>query len=622
MTKHYSEILDYFDLYLKTNNPYHANFYLAPFDILNMNDIPGKNGFSHLDTYNIFRSLKWWNNGSNHLIFSMIPNLDFLPNNIKYISHYVRQEYNKYRNWNIISSQLKLSSTDQLLLSRIHSTIPGTLTLFESAPPEYDTDMYRSLQQDVFKVVKYVEILQQSIFCLILPNQYLTSLDLSEAIMQGCIPVIMNIGDIILPYHDVLDYSKFTVMSHQPPSVEFFLNLMDSYKHKPIFYDKLVRRGRLTWAKYFSRPTAIARTCAHILKQRLFPYGGRKYKDWNSDKYWEDKSFFEEPTAVSTPYTNSDAKGTLHEFCGDDIRYTKDGTYHNSFKKTFDYDINPIIKFAPEYNNHLQNKSFRGGGDKFSAVIIVYDRHFLTSLNRIIETLKEVPSLSHIYLVLNIAGYNGNGPSDDIFMWLNRTLSSAKLIKILNPLQRSRNNRFNSFFSNLNLSDPTQAILSLNQATSNLLLTNREIEIAFQVWKQFPDRIINPRSTYPIQTYNKSYEGLLDISNDAIFIHKHFFHLYTYRMDPEIKRYIDKVGNCEDIAMNLLALRVTGNTLLNVRFSSKLRCNKRCKNLIIDNNDQRELRERCLKIFYGYFFGNLEKSKSIISKFQFSPLEI
>lgn len=136
----------------------------------------------------------------------------------------------------------------------------------------------------------------------------------------------------------------------------------------------------------------------------------------------------------------------------------------------------------------------------------------------------------------------------------------------------------------------TAAILSLDEDT---VLTTDEIDFAFQVWVNFPDRIVGypARSHYwddskvcqPVKwlslvtfrycllfanfffvVQQNSWGYTSKWTNDysivltgAAIYHRYYNYLYTHWLSPLLHKTVDQSQNCEDILMNLLVCHVT-----------------------------------------------------------------
>lgn len=108
----------------------------------------------------------------------------------------------------------------------------------------------------------------------------------------------------------------------------------------------------------------------------------------------------------------------------------------------------------------------------------------------------------------------------------------------------------------------TEAILSLDDDAA---LTTEEMDFAFQVWWQFPDRLVGfpSRSHYwddrkhkwvYTSKWGNDYSMIL---TGAAFYHRYYNALFSKVLSPSLQNMVDSAGNCEDILMNFLVSHVT-----------------------------------------------------------------
>lgn len=109
----------------------------------------------------------------------------------------------------------------------------------------------------------------------------------------------------------------------------------------------------------------------------------------------------------------------------------------------------------------------------FTAVILTYDR--LDSLFVIIQRVAQVPSLAKVLVVWN----NQNKPPPPASRW-------PKINKPLKVVQTRHNRLSNRFYPYDEIE--TEAILALDDDI--LMLTSDEVEFGYEVWREFPDRLV------------------------------------------------------------------------------------------------------------------------------------
>ncbi|KAH1028394.1 exostosin-2 isoform X1 [Dendroctonus ponderosae] len=199
----------------------------------------------------------------------------------------------------------------------------------------------------------------------------------------------------------------------------------------------------------------------------------------------------------------------------------------------------------------------------FTAVILTYDR--VQSLYTLIERLAKVPSLMKIVVVWN--NQKKDPPSMSQF---------PKISKAMNIIKTKANKLSNRFYPYREIE--TEAILHIDDDI--VMLTSDEIEFAFEVWREFPDRIVGfPSRTHLWDNVTNSWkyesEWLNEISmvlTGAAFLHKYWSYLYTVTLPSNIKDWVDDNMNCEDIAMNFLVANTTNKPPIKVTPRKKFKC--------------------------------------------------
>ena len=108
----------------------------------------------------------------------------------------------------------------------------------------------------------------------------------------------------------------------------------------------------------------------------------------------------------------------------------------------------------------------------------------------------------------------------------------------------------------------TAAIFSIDEDST---LTTDEIDFAFMVWQQFPERIVGyPARSHYWDDTKGSWGYTSKWTNDysivltgAAFYHRYYNVLYTQWLSPLLHKTVEQSQNCEDILMNFLVSHVT-----------------------------------------------------------------
>ncbi|KAK0045554.1 exostosin-2 [Biomphalaria pfeifferi] len=224
----------------------------------------------------------------------------------------------------------------------------------------------------------------------------------------------------------------------------------------------------------------------------------------------------------------------------------------------------------------------------FTAVILTYDR--VDSLFQVVRQVGKVPSLSKIIVVWN----NQEVAPPPMSQWPN----TGKPIKVITTKFNRLSNRFFPYDE-----IETECILALDDDI--VMLTPDEMEFGYEVWREHPDRLVGYPSRLHLwqnstQSYSYESEWMNAISmvlTGAAFHHKYFSFMYTYSMPGNLKQWVDKHINCEDIAMNFLVTNVTGKAPIKVVPRKKFKCPECVKEMLSADMSHMVERSECINHF-------------------------
>ncbi|KAL5009577.1 hypothetical protein ScPMuIL_011882 [Solemya velum] len=543
-----------------TDDPDTACIYVPSVDFLNQNSV--RLG----EASQILQSLPWWNDGTNHLLFNMLPgtapdystvlevgtgkaliagggfstwsfrkNFDFsIPVYNPFIDDVVLPEksYLEHRKWLLVSSQTGLHQEYMSILSEL-SLSNDNLLVLDKCPGEepwnFSNRCKDSMQYD------YPDVLQDATFCVVLRGARMGQTSLSDTMKAGCIPVVVADG-YVMPFSEVLDWTRAAVFVREE-QLDEIIDVLKKYSMSRI-YD-MRRQVNFLWEQYFSTMKAITLTTLQILNDRIFPYASKKYRQWND-----------------IPNENA--------------------------------VFNPL--FLP-----LMPPISQG----FTVVILTYDR--LESLIKVIHQVAKAPSLAKVVVVWN----NQNKAPPPASAWPN----IGKPVKFIQTRKNKLSNRFFPYDE-----IETECILALDDDI--VMLTADELEFGFEVWREFPDRLVGFPSRVHLwdnETQKWRYESewtnsISMVLTGAAFYHKYFSYLYTYSMPGNIKAWVDDHMNCEDIAMNFLVANITGKAPIKVTPRKKFKCPS-CVNVEI-SADLTHMVERseCINTFASIYQSTPVKS--------------
>ncbi|KAK3595238.1 hypothetical protein CHS0354_021555 [Potamilus streckersoni] len=534
ISKEFYEILTaILDSPFSTDDPEAACFLVPSIDLLNQNNIRLK------ETSRVLASLPSWNDGSNHILFNMLPGSvpDYstvlevdcgkaiiagggfstwsyrrtfdvsLPvyNPLVMDVKLPPKSYLDSRPWLLMSAQIGLHHEYRGVLAEMESYLKTDFLLLDKCENEEEEEGILQRTLNFSRRCKgtlkydYPHVLQDATFCLVLRGARLGQTALSDALMTGCIPVVVADG-YVLPFSEVLDWKMAAIIVREE-ELSGIWEIIQSVSMERIY--KMRQQGALYWQRYFSTMTAITLTTLQILNDRVFPYAARSYEDWN-----------EIPRK-------------------------------NAIK-------NPL--FLPMIPPSSQG---------FTAVILTYDR--LESLFDVIHQVAKVPSLAKVVVIWN----NQQKHPPQMSAWPN----IGKPLKVIQTHQNKLSNRFFPYDE-----IETECILALDDDI--VMLTADELEFGYEVWREFSDRLIGFPSRVHLWDNGTSkwrYESewtnaISMVLTGAAFYHKYFSFLYTYKMPGNIKAWVDEHMNCEDIAMNFLIANITGKAPIKVTPRKKFKC--------------------------------------------------
>ncbi|KAI5703393.1 hypothetical protein M8J75_011250 [Diaphorina citri] len=251
------------------------------------------------------------------------------------------------------------------------------------------------------------------------------------------------------------------------------------------------------------------------------------------------------------------------------------------------WNIGPESHLVQHNPLFLQMTSPRWQG--FTAVVLTYDR--VHSLFLLMEQLALVPSVSKILVIWN----NQAKSPPPVSKW-------PKISKSWTIIRTDENKLSKRFYPYAEIE--TEAVLSIDDDIT--MLTPDELEFGFEVWCEFPDRIVGfPSRTHGYDNITQSYTYESEWKNEismvltgAAFYHKYWNYMYTAHMPAPIRTYVDSHMNCEDIAMNFLVAHITAKAPIKVTPRKKFKC-PQCKNSELLSSDTKHMIERskCVSLF-------------------------
>ena len=194
------------------------------------------------------------------------------------------------RKWTLICTQTNLISLENLYyLKRMESIFSNRMLLLYLGCSVPKTRFIRSSIDHMFikrnstasriynetffcnhdhKInIRYLDALHNSDFCIIIKSSPLDSPLLSDALMSGCIPVIIS-DTLVLPFEERIDWTSVGIRVWEHSTNELF-DIINSISPKRIRHLRI--NGLHVWQKYFSSVENITRTTLDIINERVFP---------------------------------------------------------------------------------------------------------------------------------------------------------------------------------------------------------------------------------------------------------------------------------------------------------------------------------------------------------------
>ena len=126
-------------------------------------------------------------------------------------------------------------------------------------------------------IVNYPEMLSDSTFCIVLDTEHDSGQAISEALYNGCIPVIIS-GSTVLPFSEVIDWKRFSIRFHAD-DIKSLYDVLSNMSQNRV--NEMRQQIDFVYNKYFATWKAIINTTLAILNDRIVPHHAKNYKHWN-----------------------------------------------------------------------------------------------------------------------------------------------------------------------------------------------------------------------------------------------------------------------------------------------------------------------------------------------------
>lgn len=374
-------------------------------------------------------------------------------------------------------------------------------------------------------------------------------------------------------YPDVFKSSTFClIVSGEKSGMSILLEALAAQCIPVIINDAVVMPFNevIDWSRavVFVRETSILQTVDELKK-----YSAQKLDEFRRHGSWLYNKYFNSIEKVTE---------TVFEIISDRI-YPH---FARNYQSWNEQQLSVTVPFVSSPSTYSKNNGF-------TAVVLTYDR--VDSLFTLLEKLSKIPSLIKILVVWN-----------NEYKLPPRSSKWPKISKPMKILHTEKNLLSNRFYPYEEIE--TEAVLSIDDDI--LMLTEDEIEFAYEVWKEFPDRIVGFPSRMHVwdnKTNCWKYESewtnhISMVLTGAAFYHKYWNYAYTIHLPSIVKEWVDYYMNCEDIAMNFLVSNMTDKAPIKVTAKKKFRCPE-CVSTEMLSADSKHMiqRSECVNKFSSAF---------------------
>ncbi|XP_044730794.1 exostosin-3 [Chrysoperla carnea] len=467
-------------------------------------------------------------------------------------------------------------------------------------------------------------ILRESTFVLILapsPSNYISTTLLQariyEALRSGAIPVILGGDQILLSYHEVIQWKRAVLFLPKARVTELHF-LLRSVSDADLL--SMRRQGRLIWENYLSSVQSTIDVIISTIRDRLgippkpieditaVSVFNSTFQPLHTDTIVQDSEPEESLGPLEPPYPSPAFKRnyTLHLLQGHEIWNDWGDPFHLYPQLPFDILLPSDAKFiGSEIGFRPIGKGAGGAGkefceslggnsprEQFTVVMLTYEREqvLINSIGR----LRGLPYLNKVVVIWNSL----RPPLEDL-----RWPDIGVPVSVVKASRNSLNNRFLP----LDIIE-TEAVLSVDDDAH---LRHDEIIFGFRVWREHRDRVVGFPGRFHAWDlnyqnswlYNSNYSCEFSmVLTGAAFVHKYYMYMYWHWLPQAIRDKVDEYMNCEDIAMNFLVSHITRKPPVKVTSRWTFRC-PGCPVSLSEDDTHFQERHKCINFFtqvFGY----------------------
>lgn len=367
----------------------------------------------------------------------------------------------------------------------------------------------------------YETLLQNSTFCLVPRGRRLGSFRFLEALQAGCIPVLLS-NSWVLPFHPHIDWKQAVIWGDE----RLLLQVVDTVRSiSPSKIMAMRQQTQILWERYFSSIEKIVFTTFEIIRERLPDYPVRNGLIWNNS-----------PGALLTLPTFSDNLRDF-PFYLDTLGYEPKPNFTAVIFVQVGQAINPSSALYKLVKSITRSQ--------FVNRILI-----LWAADQKVPSRKRFPSTGHVPLHI-VTSFNAPTHTQT-----HSSVSGGGM-----PSDSESRPSISQRFQPHPLIE-TDAILSLDE---DAILNTEEIDFAYNVWKNFPERIVGFPARAHFYDDSKNSWGYTSkwtnyysiVLTGAAFYHRYYNYLYTNFLSHLLLKTVQQSSNCEDILMNMMVSHVT-----------------------------------------------------------------
>lgn len=495
------------------------------------------------------------------------------------------------------------------------------------------------------------KMIEMSTFNIIIPNERYdidqnTNDLLYLALSRGTVPVIVGRERVRLPFDEVIDWRRATLLlpTARLPELHFILKSL-----APADLYALKYHGRRIFEQYLATSQQLLNSILSLISLERLNFPPPPIGEIKTDTHWPSSQLNLDTNCTLTICQEAKTDSMMNLLSTETYGPREAPFASPKFRRNFSlalinshdlwndpllsphhlYPSNPNDPIpTSEFKYLVSNQGYRPiangqggsgaefsqsiGGDypneQFTIVILTYER--INLLIRTLERLRGLAYLNKILVVWN--GINQAPPASLVWPDVGVPIVLVKVDR------NSLNNRFLPFDA-----IETDAIFSMDDDSP---LRPDEIVFAFRVWRESRDRIVGFPGRYHAWDglqqswmYNSNHSCELSmVLTGGAFLHRYYLHVYSQLMPESIRSVVDKFMNCEDIAMNFLVAHLTRKPPIKVTSRWTFHC-ANCPTSLSEDDTHFMERHECLNIFasiYGYMplLNTQHRSDSILFK--------